>query len=295
MNETIDIKERRQAVTRLTSGEAGPVPVTIRWFDGSEDKHELDIHPFARLIPVIVAGDLDRLIEDIEANGVLEPLTMYEGQVLDGRNRLAVASALDVPVEVKDFEGNAAAAKAFVWSANAARRHLSVPQVLLAAHRFGFVAAAKTEAALREPRPDGSMPPGAAKWANIAVKRIGGSVRPATLERFDQAQVTDAPDTVRRIDVGEIRRVDSAVKEAVAERSIMTGRPIEVPPPVPRTPFDRLGCARSDVLAAERAVMAGDRGTMNRDQFAIRAREIQGALIRIQNIYRYGSDANREW
>lgn len=288
MNET-DTRERRKAVTYLTSGETGPVPVTIRHPDGSEDKHELEIHEFAKLIPVIVAGDLDRLIEDIDAHGILEPLTLFEGKVLDGRNRLAVASVLGLPVQVKEFDGDEAAAKSFVWSSNAARRHLSVPQVLLAAHRFGFVDAAKSEAALREPRPDGSMAPGAARWANIAVKHIGGSVRPATLERFDQAQVTEAPDTVRRIDVGEIRRVDYAVKEAVAERSVITGRLIEVPPPVPRTPFDRLGCARSDVLAAERAVMAGDRGAMTKDQFAIRAREIQGALIRIQQIYRYGS------
>lgn len=288
MNANIDPKERRKAVTRLTSGEAGPVPVTIRWFDGSEDKTELDIHEFSKLIPIIVAGDLDRLIDDIEANGVLEPLVTYQGQVLDGRNRLAVASVLEVPVQVKEFEGDEAAAKAYVWSTNAARRHLSVPQILLAAHRFGFVGAAKEEASRREPRPDGSMPPGVARWANIAVKHIGGSVRPATLERFDQAQVVDAPDTVRRIDAGEIRRVDSAVKEAVAERSVMTGRLIDVPPPVPRTPFDRLGCARSDVLAAERAVLAGDRGAMTREQFAIRAREIQAALIRIQNIYKFG-------
>ncbi len=291
MNEIIDTRERRQAVTLLTAGEAGPVPVTIRWPDGSEDKTELDIHPFAKLIPVIVAGDLDRLIEDIEANGVLEPLTMYQGKVLDGRNRLAVASVLDMPVEIKEFEGEDTAAKAYVWSTNAARRHLSVPQILLAAHRFGFVDAAKSEAALREPRPDGSMPPGAARWANIAVKHIGGSVRPATLERFDQAQITDAPDTMRRIDQGEIRRVDNAVKEAVAERSVLTGRPIEIPPPVPRTPWDSLGCARSDVARAERAVMAGDRGGMTSQQFAERAHEIQATLIRIQRMYRFGAEA----
>lgn len=287
----IDTKERRKAVTYLTSGETGPVPVTIRWADGSENKTELGIHEFARLIPVIVAGDLDRLIEDVEKNGILEPLTLYQGRVLDGRNRLAVASVLDTPVQVEEFEGDDAAAKSYVWSTNAARRHLSVPQILLAAHRFGFVDAAKEEASHREPRPDGSMPPGVARWANIAVKHIGGSVRPATLERFDQALVTEAPDTMRRIDQGEIRRVDNAVKEAVAERSVLTGRPIEVPPPVPRTPWDSLGCARSDVARAERAVMAGDRGGMTAQQFADRAHEIQAALIRIQRIYRFGVEA----
>jgi len=288
MNDNIEL-ENRKAVTKLTSGEIDAVPVTVRLPDGSEDKQELSVHPLAKMIPLITTGDLDRLIDDIRDNGVNEPLIMFEGQVLDGRNRLAVASVLGAPVTLEEFDGNEATAKSFVWSANAARRHLTVPQIALAAERFGFVDAAKAEAGPREMNPDGSVRQPVAPWARLAAKRVG-AITPHTLERFQEARIPDAPDTMRRIDSGEIRRVDNAIKEAVAERSVREGRVIAIPPVVPRTPFDRLGCARGDVLAAERAVMAGDRGTMTREQFAIRAREIQAALIRIQSLYRFGRD-----
>lgn len=293
MTDTVD-QERRKAVTRLTSGEAESVPVIVKLADSTEDKWDLVVHPLAKMIPVIVTGDLDRLYDDIKEHGVLEPLVMFQGKVLDGRNRLAVASVVGAPVQLTQFEGDYEAAKRFVWSANAARRHLTMPQIALAAERFGFIDQAKAEAGPRVPNSDGSAREPVAPWASLAAKRVG-NITPRTLERFQEARIPEAPDTMRLIDEGKIRRVDIAVKEAVAERSVITGKPITVPPPVPRTPFDRLGCARGDVLAAERAILAGDRGMMTKDQFAVRAREIQGALIRIQQIYRYGSDANKEW
>lgn len=286
MNENRE-QEYRKAAVRLTSGEGDSVAVTVKLDDGTEEKRELSVHPLARMIPLISLGDLDRLFDDIKDHGVNEPLVLFENQVLDGRNRLAVAAVIGAPVQLTEFDGSEADARDFVWSANAARRHLTVPQIALAAERFGFVDEAKAQAGPRVPNPDGSAQPGAAPWAHIAARRVG-AITPRTLERFQEARIPEAPDTMRRIDAGQIRRVDIAVKEAVAERTFITGQPIDVPPPVPRTPWDRLGCARGDVLAAERAILAGDRGAMTRDQFASRAREIQGALIRIQNLYRYG-------
>lgn len=212
---------------------------------------------------------------------------MYQGQVLDGRNRLAVASVTGHPVRLRDFNGTEADARAFVWSANAARRHLTIPQIALAAGRFGFIDQAKEQAQKQPPRTgDGKYRSPTAPWALIASKMVGGAVTPRTLERFSEARVAEAPETVDRIEKGQIRRVDVAVKEAAAERSLIEGRPVEVPPPVPRTPWDRLGCARGDVMAAERAILAGQRGMMTRQQFAQRAREIQAALIRIEWLYR---------
>jgi hypothetical protein len=285
MEENLDI-QHRQAATRLTSGEDGSVKVAVRAADGSTAEQELAVHPFARLIPLISLGDLDRLYDDIREHGVNEPLIMFEGLVLDGRNRLAVASTLGVPVTLKEFGGSEEEARAFVWSANAARRHLTIPQIALAADRFGFISAAKAEAGPRVPGADGAMRTPVAPWASLAAKRLGRQITPRTLERFDEARITEAPDTMRRIENGEIRRVDIAVKEAAAERTARTGTLVQVPPVVPRTPWDRLGCARGDVLAAERSILSGERGAMTRAQFAERAREIQAALIRIQSLYR---------
>jgi len=285
VEETLDT-QHRQAATRLTSGEDDAVKVTVQADDGTCEDRELSVHPFARLIPLIALGDLDRLYDDIRDHGLNEPLVMFEGMVLDGRNRLAVASALGIPVRVKQFGGNEEQARAFVWSANAARRHLSIPQIALAADRFGFIKAAKAEAGPPVVNPDGSMAPGAAPWATIAAKRLGRQITPRALERFDQVKISEAPDTMRKIETGEIKRIDLAVKEAAAERTVLTGRLITVPPVVPRTPWDRLGCARGDVAAAERSILAGERGAMTRQQFAARAREIQAALIRIEWLYR---------
>ena len=276
------VNEYREAITRLTSGDAETVSAVVRLDDGSEEKRDLAVHPLAQMIPLISPGDLDRLTDDIAANGVNEPLDMYQGRVLDGRNRLAVASVTGTPVRLRDFEGDEAAAKTYVWSANIARRQLTIPQLALAADRFGFVAEAKAQFGDGQPaRPGGSAP-----WAHAVSRRLGGAVTPKTLERFDDARVDEAPETVAGIESGQIRRIDVAVKAAAAERSLATGRSIDVPPPVSRTPWDRLGCARGDVQAAQKALMAGETGGMTQAQFTIRAREIQHMLIQIHLLYR---------
>ena len=278
MNTSLD------AVTSLTSGHADAVTVTVALPDGSTAPRALAVHPLARLIPLITTADLDRLTDDITAHGVNEPIVLFGGQVLDGRNRLAVCSVTGTPVPVRDFDGDETAARAYVWSANAARRHLSTPQLALAATRFGFIADAKATAP-RPPAPRPGTHP-AAPWAKIAARKLGGALTPQTLERFDQAKVADAPDTVARIESGEIRRIDIAVKEATLERSAAEGRIITPPPPVPRTPWDRLGCALGDVRAAERALASGEPSAMTGQQFTARAQDIQAALIRIRDLYR---------
>jgi hypothetical protein len=276
------VNEYREAITRLTSGDAELVSVVVALDGGGQEKRDLAVHPLAQMIPLISPGDLDRLTEDIAANGVNEPLDMYQGKVLDGRNRLAVASVTGTPVRLRDFEGDEDAAKALVWSANVARRQLSVPQLALAADRFGFVAEAKAKPGSYRPTRVG----GAAPWAHDVSRRLGGTVTPRTLERFDNAKVNEAPVTMAGIEDGSIRRIDVAVRQAAAERSLAEGRSIDVPPPVSRTPWDRLGCARGDVQAAQKALMAGETGGMTQAQFTVRAREIQHMLIQIHQLYR---------
>src|ERR1700722_19517139 len=99
-------RQRRQEITRLTSGDYEPAAVIVVLGDGSEEKRELAVHPLAQLIPLITPGDLDRLSDDIAANGVNEPLVMFGGRVLDGRNRLAVASVTGIPVRLREFDGD---------------------------------------------------------------------------------------------------------------------------------------------------------------------------------------------
>lgn len=46
----------------------------------------MELHGFALLFPELGASELNQLAEDIKANGLIEPITLFEGKVLEGRN-----------------------------------------------------------------------------------------------------------------------------------------------------------------------------------------------------------------
>lgn len=86
----------------------------------------LKYHPLCRLLPAMPEDELDRLVEDIRANGLREAITLCDGQVLDGRSRLAACRMAGVEPRFVGFSGPSAAA--FVASMNLHRRHLSASQ-----------------------------------------------------------------------------------------------------------------------------------------------------------------------
>jgi hypothetical protein len=47
----------------------------------------LEPHPLALPIPAYSNEDLGNLIDDIRAHGMRQPLTLFEGKILDGHNR----------------------------------------------------------------------------------------------------------------------------------------------------------------------------------------------------------------
>jgi ParB-like chromosome segregation protein Spo0J len=88
-------------------------------------------HPFANLFPMIEGKDFDQLRDDIAVQGILEPIRLYQGMILDGRNRYAAAKAAGHQFSLDDFvqwEGTVAEAEAWVISTNLHRRHLSAKQ-----------------------------------------------------------------------------------------------------------------------------------------------------------------------
>ena len=72
---------------------------------------------------------LKALAEDIKAKGLTEPITLYEGKVLDGRNRYRACDLAEVELRQDHFtqyEGDDALG--FVVSKNLRRRHLNESQ-----------------------------------------------------------------------------------------------------------------------------------------------------------------------
>jgi len=102
--------------TRLNSD----APVNLAW------------HPAACIFPMMPDDELQALADDIAKHGLREPVVMFDGKVLDGRNRSAACAIAQVKPKTVEFTGSASEALSFVWSKNRTRRHLSSSQAAIA-------------------------------------------------------------------------------------------------------------------------------------------------------------------
>ena len=92
------------------------------------DPAALAAHPLANLLPMMRPARFARLKQSIEFEGQQESVVVFEGRVLDGRNRLQACLELGIPVRVRHFQGTTDEALLYVISANQHRRDLSKSQ-----------------------------------------------------------------------------------------------------------------------------------------------------------------------
>ena len=97
---------------------------------------DIQPHKLAELFPRMVGEEFDALVQNIRDHGLHQPLTSYQGKVLDGINRLAACKAAKVKPRFVEFTGTEAEALAFTVSQNLTRRHLTVAQRAVISLRF---------------------------------------------------------------------------------------------------------------------------------------------------------------
>lgn len=98
-------------------------------FSSSTTDLDLPVHPAATLFPMLSDLELQEFADDIRKHGLLAPVVVHEGQVLDGRNRLAACRLVGIQprtVSWKPQQGETPVS--YCLSANLHRRHLSVGQ-----------------------------------------------------------------------------------------------------------------------------------------------------------------------
>jgi ParB-like chromosome segregation protein Spo0J len=96
-----------------------------------EDFDNYIAHPLANMFPMIEGQALEDLKHDIAAKGILEPIRLYQGMILDGRNRYSAAKAVGHQFSLDDFvqwEGTLIEAEQWVISTNLHRRQLTAKQ-----------------------------------------------------------------------------------------------------------------------------------------------------------------------
>lgn len=96
------------------------------------DMAEYEFHPIAAIFPMIEGDEFAGLVADVSAHGVRESIWLYEGKILDGRNRYKAAKKAGVSFDTKTFQGTAIEAIERVWSLNRTRRHMTPSQAAMA-------------------------------------------------------------------------------------------------------------------------------------------------------------------
>ena len=173
-------------------------------------------HPIADVWPMMDEAKLHELAEDIQKNGQLVPVWLYEGKILDGRNRWAACKIAGVEPKTKEYTGDEPTA--FAVSLNDRRRHMNKGSLAAVAAELEphFAADAKRRQArkpkaefVQEKVPEQKR----AQAREEAAKSVGVNDRYVS----DAKKVkTEAPEVFERLKAGKITLQDA--KREVAKK-----------------------------------------------------------------------------
>ena len=170
-------------------------------------------HPAAEIFPLLDAARLAELAADIEKHGMIEPITMIDGMILDGRNRYAACQIAHIEPHYEEWAGEGDPA-AWVLSKNLQRRHLDTSQrAMVAARTLGY-----HEARAKERQEESRAKPGAQVGqvrANLPTPTTGSgrarddaaralNVSPRTVESAKRVIETAAPALIAAVESGNV-------------------------------------------------------------------------------------------
>jgi hypothetical protein len=145
-------------------------------------------HPFARLFPVLEGEARKALVENIRENGVVEPIVMLDGMVLDGCNRVDAARECGIrfqDIPKRQYDGDYPLA--FVVSINLHRRHLDVSQRAMVAAKIADLSVGRPK---KNPAIAGVSQAAAASALDAS---------PAAVERAARVQAHGTPELISAV------------------------------------------------------------------------------------------------
>jgi hypothetical protein len=201
-------------------------------------------HPLAELFPMMSPDDLDPIVRAMADKGYDpgEPITLYEGMILDGRNRQAAALVAGVVPTFAEYEGDDPLG--FVIRRNLHRRHLDESQRAIVAGRIAKMQPGNNQPlgkGSREanlPNENNSLPSQkeAAETLNVSPRSVRAgkkvvekgepelirAVEEGAVSVSDAAKVADRPakvqrDAVAAVKEGRAKTVAKAAKESTEE------------------------------------------------------------------------------
>lgn len=95
----------------------------------SPNKDKLEFHPVANIMPMMSSTEFEALKLDVKANGLREPIVIYQDKIIDGRNRYNACLEVGIKPIFKEYKGEEKDLIDFVISLNINRRHLTKSQL----------------------------------------------------------------------------------------------------------------------------------------------------------------------
>lgn len=176
-----------------------------------------EVHPICLLLPDMDADQFASLKDDIEKHGLIRPILLFEGKILDGRHRARACDELGVDAQFENWSGDDPVS--FVLSENLYRRHLSASQrALIAAQAMDHhkaLADARMKAGKTLASND-ARPPLRGKAAGTAAAAAG--VSQALVERALRIVKDGTPDDVLEVGTGEAT-VTNKVREITSRQA----------------------------------------------------------------------------
>jgi len=174
----------------------------------------MQFHEYAMLLPMLSSDEKITLKKHIQENGLLNPIVLYEGKILDGRNRYEICLELGITPTTKEYSGDNPLA--YVVGQNIERRHLSPSQKAAIAVKLEPLFAEENKK--KEKQRKLSLP-GNRTSANLHLSNVKASTRAskvtgASVRNVQHAKriLKIAPETFKEIEKGS-KTINQAINE----------------------------------------------------------------------------------
>jgi N6-adenosine-specific RNA methylase IME4 len=172
----------------------------------------MNFHPIANIFPLMDDNEISSLSEDIQKNGLIDPIILHEGMILDGRNRFLACEKAMVEPDYLEFTKIVSSHDplSFVISTNLKRRHLNESQRAMIGAKLANISHGgdrKSDQVANLPL-DKITQPQAAKLLNVSDRII----------RDAKVILKEAPEKVQSIEHGK-RTVHQVKREIQREET----------------------------------------------------------------------------
>ena len=133
-----------------------------------QQQQQYEFHPIANIFPLMTDEEFEAFKEDIKTKTQQEPIILYQGKILDGRNRYKACKALYRDPITEEYKGSDPLG--YVLSANLHRRHLKESQRATIAANLVTTKLGDNQHIKKEGRPIDL--PTAAKMLNVSEKSV---------------------------------------------------------------------------------------------------------------------------